>query len=296
VFHGKRRHPAEMGEVEIVEFLSYLANHRNVAPSTQNQALSALLFLYGKVLGMPLERLKDIERARKPQRIPVVLTRDEVWRILGYLNGPKKLAVQLLYGAGLRVTEAVTLRVKDLDIDYRQIVLRAAKGDKDRVTVLPGSLVQALREQILAVDSVHRDDVRSGYGGVPLPAALARKLPGASKELLWQFLFPSRLLSPNRDTGEICRHHMSAKTVQSAVRTACRHAGIHKRVTCHTFRHSFATHLLEDAYDIRTVQDLLGHKDVSTTMIYTHVMKRGGQGVRSPLDRQPAADKTASSA
>jgi integron integrase len=295
VFHGKRRHPVDMGEAEITDFLSHLATERKVAASTQNQALNALVFLYRQVLGMDLEGLKGLERARRTRKIPVVFSRDEVLRVLGMLMGEARLIAELLYGSGLRVTEATSLRVKDLDFDYRQIIVRDGKGAKDRVTVLPDALRQPLREQVQRVSAQHRQDLARGHGGVPLPHALAVKYPGAGTELAWQFLFPSRSLSPNRDTGEICRHCKSAKTIQRAVKRAVLRAGVTKRGSCHTFRHSFATHLLEDGYDIRTVQELLGHSNVNTTMIYTHVMKRGGQGVRSPLDRESMTTKSASS-
>lgn len=282
LFHRKR-HPREMAEPEVTEFLTHLAVERKVSASTQNQALSALLFLYRHVLDRELGDL-DAVRARRPKRLPVVLTRGEVLRVLERMDGVPKIVATLLYGSGLRLMEALRLRVKDIDFSFHQITVRSGKGDRDRVTMLPALLEDPLREHLRRVRDVHEADRRDGVAGVPLPHALARKYPNASSEWVWQYVFPSATLSPDRDTGELRRFHASPRTVQRAVKTAVREAGIAKRATCHTFRHSFATHLLIGGYDIRTVQELLGHRCVRTTMIYTHVLNRGGHGVQSPAD------------
>ena len=289
-FHG-RRHPREMGEAEVTAFLNDLALVRKVAAGTQNQALSALLFLYKEVLGQDLPWLDGLVRARRPPRLPAVLTRAETVRLLAQLTGTRWLIASLLYGAGLRVMECLRLRVKDVDLEYRQILVRDGKGDKDRVTVLPERLVEPVRGHLQRVRALHQRDLREGYGEVSLPHALARKYPRAGREWHWQFVFPSRLRSADPDGGAVRRHHLAESVPQRAVKEAARAAGIAKHVSCHTLRHSFATHLLEAGYDIRTVQELLGHSDVSTTMIYTHVLNRGGRGVKSPLDRveQPVA-------
>jgi integron integrase len=283
-FHGKR-HPAEMGAAEVTAFLSWLATERNVAAATQNQALSALLFLYKQVLGQPLPWLEELDRAQRPARVPTVLTREEVSRLLAAIQGTKWLMASLLYGAGLRLRECLKLRVKDIDFGYRQIVVRDGKGAKDRVTMLPATLVEPLKAQLRCAKEMHERDLRDGYGDVELPHALARKYPRAQYEWGWKFVFPSHKLSVDPRTGVIRRHHVYENYLIRGVARAARAAGIAKHVSCHTLRHSFATHLLERGYDIRTVQELLGHADVSTTMIYTHVLKRGGAGVASPLDR-----------
>jgi len=283
-FHGKR-HPAQMGAPEVAAFLSWLATERNVAAATQNQALSALLFLYKHVLGQELPWLDGFAHAKRPVRLPTVLTEAEVSRLLEFMDGSLKLMASLLYGAGLRQIECLQLRVKDVDFAYRQILVRDGKGAKDRVTMLPDNVVEPLQQQLGKVRALHRRDLDEGYGEVFLPHALARKYPRAGREWGWQFVFPSGKRSAEPGTGMIRRHHLYPETLGRAVARAARGARIVKPVTCHTLRHSFATHLLQSGQDIRTVQELLGHSDVSTTMIYTHVMNRGARGVRSPLDR-----------
>jgi integron integrase len=284
LFHNKR-HPAEMAEAEVTQFLSHLATDRNVAASTQNQALSALLFLYRDVLKQPLDWLDQVERAKKPSRLPVVLTRQEVHSVLLHLEGTRWLIASLLYGAGLRLMECLRLRVKDIDFGYNQIIVRDGKGAKDRITVLPASLKEPLQKHLIKVKVLHEQDLREGFGRVYLPHALEKKYRNANIELGWQYLFPASRRSEDPRSQIVRRHHLSEAAVQKAVYGAMRKAGISKPASCHTLRHSFATHLLEDGYDIRTVQELLGHKDVSTTMIYTHVLNRGGKGILSPLDR-----------
>jgi integron integrase len=285
LFHDKR-HPQDMGAPEIAAFLTHLAVQRNVAASTQNQALCALLFLYDEVLHQDVGPV-DAIRAKKPKRLPTVLTREEVERVIAAVTGPHRLVVRLLYGSGLRLMECLRLRVKDVDFAYRQIVVRDGKGHKDRVTVLPGKLVEPLKTHLRRVALIHQRDLDRGYGAVYLPYALETKYPNAAKEWCWQYVFPARSLSRDPRSGITRRHHLGESGPQRAVRRAARLAGIDKHVSCHTFRHSFATHLLEDGYDIRTVQELLGHKDVKTTMVYTHVLNRGGLAVRSPLDDLP---------
>lgn len=281
---NQMRSPREMGAGEIREYLSHLAIQKNVAASTQNQALNALLFLYQKVLQIKLPHIGDIERAKKPKKIPVVFNPDEALAVIGQLSGDTRMICSILYGAGLRLTEALRLRVKDLDFQRMQVHVHDAKHGKDRLTVLPGAIVEDLRRQIDLVRSIHRQDLGDGYGEVELPFALARKYPTAGRDLAWQYLFPSK----DRCVwnGRVRRHHVHESTIQRQVKAALRRAGIHKHAGPHTFRHSFATHLLQNGYDIRTVQELLGHKDVKTTMIYTHVLNNGGLTVRSPLDRQ----------
>jgi integron integrase len=285
IIYHKKRHPREMGVDEIRQYLSHLATDGNVAASTQNVALSALLFLYREVLLIELPLIEGVERAKRPQRIPVVLTIEEVKRVLAVLPGTHHLMASLLYGAGLRLMECVRLRVKDLDFDYRQIIVRDGKGEKDRRTILPSPLTEPLRRHLARVRLQHEEDVRQGYGRVYLPYALERKYPNAAADWLWQYVFPAAKLSVDPRTGERRRHHASEDRLQKAVRRAIQNARVEKRASCHTLRHSFATHLLEDGYDIRTIQELLGHADISTTMIYTHVLNRGGRGVRSPLER-----------
>jgi integron integrase len=286
-FHALR-HPRELGAAEIGAFLSHLAVAGNVSASTQNQAKSAILFLYREVLGVELPWLEGVESAKRPQRLPVVLTQDEVSRLLSRMSGTTGLIAKLLYGTGLRVMEAVRLRIKDLDFDRLEVLVRDGKGAKDRVTVLPEALVQPLRAQLAVAQALHQRDLGEGYGLVYLPHALARKYPSAAGEWMWQYAFPAERLSEDPRAGIKRRHHLDPQHVQRAMHTAVRAAGIHKPATPHTLRHSFATHLLQTGYDIRTVQELLGHKDVQTTMIYTHVLNRGGRGVRSPLDRDGA--------
>jgi integron integrase len=284
IFFSGKRHPAELGGEEVTAFLNYLARERTVAAATQNQALSALLFLYKEVLGQPLPWLDGLERAKRPARVPSVLTREEVRSLLAHMRGSKWLMASLLYGAGLRLRECLKLRVKDVDFGYRQIVVRNGKGAKDRVTMLPASVVAPLRAHLERVRKLHERDVARGYGDVELPDALVRKYPRAQYEWGWKFVFPSYKLAVDPRTGVIRRHHVYENFVIRGVKEAARAARIVKHVSCHTLRHSFATHLLEGGYDIRTVQELLGHADVSTTMIYTHVLNKGGWGVASPLD------------
>jgi integron integrase len=283
LFSGTR-HPAEMGKPEVEAFLSHLAVRGNVAASTQNQALHAILFLYREILGMELDWLTSVVRAKKPVLLPVVLTQDEVRRVLVHLEGVQWLAVMLLYGAGLRLLECLRLRVKDVDFSYRQITVRQGKGNKDRGTVLPVAAEERLQEHLKRVKRVFESDLNIGAGQVKLPGALSRKYPNASREWAWQWVFPATRHYRDIESGTLFRHHLHETVVQKAVKTAARLAEVSKRVTCHTFRHSFATHLLQEGYDIRTVQELLGHKEVSTTMIYTHVLNKGGRGVRSPAD------------
>jgi integron integrase len=283
VFNG-RRHPREMGGPEVTAFLSSLATQGHVSASTQNQALSAILFLYSAVLEKNLEWMDGIVRAKRPVRVPVVLTRQEVTAILGQMSGLPWLMASILYGAGLRVTECTRLRVKDIDFERNEIIVRAGKGKKDRVTMLPVRLKPALTAHLARVRRVHEADLRRGRGTVELPDALERKYPGAERQWGWQWAFPAARTYAVGGTDVRRRHCMHVSVLQRAFKMAVRLAGITKNATCHTLRHSFATHLLESGYDIRTVQELLGHSDVSTTMIYTHVLNRGGRGVQSPLD------------
>jgi integron integrase len=284
LFHDKR-HPRDMGAREVEAFLSWLATERQVAASTQNQALSALLFLYREVLEIELPWLDDVKPAKRPERLPVVLTREEVRAVLARLDGRNALMASLLYGSGLRLMECVRLRIKDVELDRRQLLVRDGKGGKDRMTMLPQRLVPGLREQIERAREIHRQDLADGHGAVWLPHALARKYPRAPWEPGWQYVFPASRRSTDPRSGRTGRHHIEEKSLQRAVKGAVRTAGIEKPASCHTFRHSFATHLLEDGHDIRTIQELLGHRDVKTTMIYTHVADCGGRGVPSPLDR-----------
>lgn len=284
ITYHKGRHPREMSGPEVQAFLNHLAMERRVAASTQNQALSAVLFLYREVLEIELPWLDELVRAKRPDRLPVVLTREEVARVLANLEGVNALIGGLLYGAGLRVTECLRLRVKDIDFGYGEIIVRDGKGQKDRRTVLPRTLEESLRRQLSRVKLFHEQDLRTGQPGVSLPFALAKKYPRAQRLWPWQFIFPARRLCSSPYTGQPIRHHLLPDGIQRAVKRAVHASGVEKPVSCHTFRHCFATHLLESGYDIRTVQELLGHADVSTTMIYTHVLNRGGRGVRSPLD------------
>ena len=283
LFHGKR-HPQEMGKPEVEQFLSHLAVERNVAASTQNQALSAILFLYKEVLEKNIGWLDDVERAKRPARLPVVLTAAEVRAVLAHLEGRHRLMANLLYGAGLRLMECVRLRVKDLDFEYRQITVRDGKGQKDRLTMLPDALAGPLRTHLADVKILHEQDLQEGFGNVYLPFALERKYPNAGREWGWQYVFPASQRSIDPRSNIERRHHLDEQTLQRAFKNAVRASGVAKPASCHSLRHSFATHLLMAGYDIRTVQELLGHKDVSTTMIYTHVLNRGGKGVVSPLD------------
>ena len=282
-FHGLR-HPSELGARDVGTFLAHLARVGRVSASTQNQALAALQFLYRELLGTPLGVVDTLVHAKRPRRLPVVLTRAEVRAVLGELRGPPRLAATLLYGGGLRLLEALTLRVKDVDLERRELGVRDGKGQKDRVTVLPEGARSAMGVHLTRVRALHARDLAAGGGRVTLPGALARKLPTAAASWAWQWVFPAARQYRDAATGELRRHHLHPTVLQRLVPDAARRAGVAKRVTCHTFRHSFATHLLEDGYDIRTVQELLGHSDVRTTMIYAHVLNRGGRGVRSPAD------------
>lgn len=274
-----------MGEAEIGRFLSSLAIDRRVSASTQNQALNATLFLYREVLGKEIGYVNGVVRAKRPQRLPVVLTRDEVKALLSQLEGTDWLMATLIYGAGLRLMECCRLRVKDVDFGQNEIIVRAGKGNKDHHTVLPAAVKEPLARHLTIGKQLHSEHVRQGFGRVALPNALARKYPNAGAEWAWQWIFPATKYYVDRTSGRRYRHHLHESVIQKAVNEACRRAGIPKPATCHSLRHSFATHLLEDGYDIRTVQELLGHRDVSTTMIYTHVLNRGGRGVFSPADR-----------
>lgn len=284
LFHSKR-HPSDMAEPEVTAFLSHLAVDKIVSSSTQTQALSAILFLYRDVLNYPLERLDHIHRAKKSERLPVVFTKDEAQAVLAHLDGSLWLMANLLYGSGLRLMECLRLRVKDLDFHYNQIIVRDGKGSKDRVTVLPSSIKSPLQRHLTRVKALHATDLKEGFGRVYLPNALSRKYPQADREWCWQYVFPSAKRSVDPRTGVVRRHHVNEQSLQRAIGVAVRKADISKPASCHTFRHSFATHLLEDGYDLRTVQELLGHKDVRTTMIYTHVLNRGPRAVKSPLDK-----------
>lgn len=289
-FHNLR-HPNEMGAREIEQFLTHLAVTQHVSASTQNQAMSAILFLFKQVPGIdpgPVHAL----RAKMPERLPVVLSRQEVKTILAYLEGLPWLMAYLMYGSGLRLMECVRLRIKDVDFDYHQITVRDGKGAKDRVTMLPKVIVEALRQRIAKMKVLHAQDLAEGFGDVYLPYALDRKYPNTAKEFGWQYVFAAQKRSVDPRSGKTMRHHIGQKVLQGAVKKAMKAAGITKHASCHTLRHSFATHLLEAGYDIRTVQELLGHKDVSTTMIYTHVLNRGGKGVVSPADiiAEPSAE------
>ncbi|MDO9365155.1 MAG: integron integrase [Methylotenera sp.] len=284
ILHNGKRHPKDMGVVEVEAFLTHLAVARNVSASTQNQAKSAILYLYKEVLGVDLPWLDNVTQAKAPKRLPVVLTQAEVQAVLSRLDGTMWLIASLLYGSGLRIMETLRLRVKDVDFARREILVREGKGFKDRVTMLPVSLVEPLKSHLLKVQALHKDDLSTGHGEVFMPMALDRKYPSAGKDWSWQYCFPSIKLSVDPRSKMVRRHHADEKTVQRAVKRAVNLAGLTKLATPHTFRHSFATHLLEGGYDIRTVQELLGHSDVATTMIYTHVLNKGGRGVSSPLD------------
>jgi len=283
LFHGKR-HPLEMGAPEVRAYLTHLATERHVAASTQNVALCALLFLYRDVLGSELPPVTGVVRARTKSKLPVVFTRAEVAAVLAHLQGVDHLMASLLYGAGLRVMECMRLRVKDVDFARRQLTVREAKGERQRVTMLPEASCQPLHQHLLRVRALHREDLQRGHGAVYLPYALERKYPHAAREWAWQYIFPAERLSRDPRTHLLRRHHRDESGLQRAVKAAIRAADLHNAGSCHSLRHSFATHLLEAGYDIRTVQELLGHKDVRTTMVYTHVLNRGGRGVRSPLD------------
>lgn len=282
-FHGLK-HPAQLNETHIVAFLNDLANQKNVAGSTQNQALSAIVFLYKHILNKPPENLDNLKRAKRSKHLPVVLSESEARSVINYLDGVQKLIVSLLYGAGLRISEALRLRILDIDFGYQQIMVRNGKGLRDRVTMMPESIKSDLINQIQKVKRLHQSDLEKGFGETILPKALAGKYPNGPKEFKWQYLFPSKKRTVDPRSGIRHRYHISARNVRRSVRVAVKQCSIEKKVSPHTFRHSFATHLLKNGYDIRTVQELLGHKSVKTTMVYTHVLNRGGKGVKSPLD------------
>lgn len=284
LFHDKQ-HPSELKEAEVVRFLSHIASVRKCSPSTQSQALAALIFLYKHVLQTPLGELQGISFPKKKIHSPVILSSNEVFQILNEMKGVDKLVVQLLYGSGLRVTEALSLRIKDVDFSNRCLTIRMAKGNKDRVVTLASSIIPTLKDQFNTALILHEKDLSRGMGCAPAPYALRRKLGTSLRSPSWQYIFPSERITEITDTGELVRYHRHPDNVRRSIASACKRCGIQKRVTCHTFRHSFATHLLQNGADIRTVQDQLGHADVKTTEIYTHVIKRGGGGVISPLDK-----------
>jgi len=277
-------HPRDLGNRDIVKYLNYLANECNLAASTQNQALSALIFLYEHVLQIPVGELKNLKRAKKPKRLPVVLSKEQALAVINELDGVNQMVLELIYGAGLRVSEALGLRIQDVDFDYRQITVWNGKGRKDRITMLPDRVIPKLENHIEKVRLLHRADLNKGYGKTILPNALSKKYPGAETEFIWQYLFPSRYRRRDPRSGIRHRYHISARNIRRELGRVSKKLNIPKRVTPHTFRHSFATHLLQGGYDIRTVQDLLGHKSLKTTSIYLHVLNRGGHGVKSPLD------------
>ena len=283
VFHG-RQHPTTMSAPEIRAFLAYLAESQEVAASTQNQALNAILFLYREILKTDVGEINDIPRAHMPKRLPTVFTRSEVKRVLDYLQGTEFLMASLLYGAGLRLSECTSLRIKDLDFELRAVTIRDGKGEKDRITVLPKSLVEPLKRHIQNLLRLYRSDMSAAWAGATLPDALRKKYPSASRELGWQYLFPASRLTQDHHHHLLQRHHIDESVLQRAVKNAVLRSGITKSGSCHSLRHSFATHLLEQGYDIRTVQELLGHRDVRTTMVYTHVLTKSGLAIHSPLD------------
>lgn len=285
IFH-KKRHPNEMGEKEIGEYLTYLAIERKVSPSTQNQALNSIIYLYKYILKIDLGEIKKL-RPRGSKHLPTVLTQKEVHKVISLLNGENRLMTKLIYGSGLRVSECFNLRVKDLDFEMSHVIVRDSKGNRDRLTMLPQSLHEPLREHLIGIKTLYEQDRKNKIEGVYLPHALARKYPKAGKEWIWQWVFPSEKLSKDPRSEIIRRHHRHESSLRKKIKSASSKAGIQKHVTPHTFRHSFATHLLENNYDIRTVQELLGHKSVKTTMIYTHVLNKGPSAVTSPLDMQP---------
>lgn len=284
IFFHQKQHPKDLGPVEVSAFLSHLATNEAAAKATQQQALNAIVFLYRDVLLKPLGVLPDLKRSNRPPRLPEVLTKAEVQRVLLLADARYGLALSVLYGTGLRLMELVRLRVKDVDFERNQIMVRAGKGGKDRVTMLPDKLKPELQQQIERVRNIWQEDVRANRAGVSLPAGVEKKYPKAAREWPWQFVFPAQNLSRDSASGKILRHHLQEDNLQRAMKSAVVRAGLGKNATCHTLRHSFATHLLEAGYDLRTLQDLLGHKDVTTTQIYTHVMQKPGLGVKSPLD------------
>jgi integron integrase len=283
LFHNKR-HPSELGGIELNEFLTHLAVNENVAASTQNQALCAILFLYKEVLHQELDLHLDSVRAKRPQNLPTVMTVNEVLAVLQNLSGVYQLVSKLLYGSGLRLNEALQLRIKDIDFAQQQITIHDSKGMRSRMTMLPQSIIEEIQVHLQSVKHLHNQDLAKGYGSVYLPFALERKYPNADRQWIWQYVFPSSQISKDPRSSIMRRHHLHETGLQKAIKQSVKTVGIQKRVSCHTFRHSFATHLLQNGYDIRTVQELLGHRDVKTTMIYTHVLNRGGRGVVSPMD------------
>lgn len=285
ILYHKKRHPNEMGKIEVESFLTYLATDRHVAASTQNQALSAILYLYKHVLEQDIEWIDNVVRAKRPKYLPTVLSQNEVKMLLHELSGTYQLIAQLLYGAGLRLMEVMRLRVQDINFEYKQIIIRSGKGNKDRVSVLPDIVIDSLKDHILKAKLLHEKDLEEGFGDVYLPYALNRKYPNAGTEWRWQYIFPSIKRSTDPESGKTRRHHLYEKNLTRAVKKAANTLNFTRRVSSHTFRHSFATHLLEQGYDIRTVQELLGHKDVKTTQIYTHVMQKRASAVKSPLDK-----------
>jgi len=284
LFHNKK-HPKKLGEKEIKQYINHLAVKQNLAAATQNQALCAILFLYREVLDIELEDIENIRWAKKAKRLPVVFSKKEVTRIMAELSGVYKLMVMLMYGSGLRMKECLQLRIKDIDFDNKQVIVRAGKGKKDRYTLMPKTIVKSLKKHMKKVKKLHDQDLAAGNGSVYLPYSLDKKYPNANKKFGWQYLFPSKTLSEDPDTGIKRRHHIHGRTLQRAVKTAIKRAGIRKHGGCHTFRHSFATHLLEDGANVRVVQELLGHRNLETTMVYTHVMSKSKAGVESPADR-----------
>jgi len=283
LFH-KKRHPLEMGKPEVEAFLSFLATDKNVAASTQNQALSAILFLYKQVLNVEIDWIDNVIRAKRPKYLPTVLSSSEVKLLIGEMHGTHQLLAKILYGSGLRLMEVLRLRVQDINFEYKQLIIRSGKGNKDRVTVLPSNVIKPLMIQMEKARQLHNNDLNEGYGEVYLPFALNRKYPNAAKEWIWQYVFPSDKRSTDPRSNVIRRHHLYERGFSRAIKKAAFNIGLNKRISSHTFRHCFATHMLENGYDIRTVQELLGHKDVKTTQIYTHVMKKGASGVKSPLE------------
>jgi len=285
IAYHDNRHPRELNSGHIKSYLTHLVVERNVSPSTQNQALNAIIFLYNNVLNIELDDFYDFQRAKKARRIPQVFTHQEALSVINQLEGEFQMIASLLYGSGLRLLEALRLRVKDVQFVRKQLIIRAAKGNKDRYTLLPGSLIEPLKTQIQKVESIHKQDLSDGYGDVYLPSALAEKYPNASKDPTWQYVFPSPRVSTDPRTGKIRRHHIHETYLQREIKSAVRKAGIKFPASAHTFRHTFATELLINGYDIRTVQELLGHNDVSTTMIYTHVINKTADWIKSPLDK-----------
>ncbi len=283
LFHNKR-HPKEMAGPEISQFLSHLAVQEKVAASTQNQALCALVFLYKQILNIDVGEFPEIHWSKMPKKLPVVFTAREAKAVISHLKDTNRLMAMLLYGSGLRLSECLQLRVKDIDFEFKQITVRRGKGQKDRRTLLPLRLIDPLKKQIEYVKEVHEYDLKNGYDSISMPYALEKKYPNAGKELGWKFMFPATQISTDSRSGLKRRHHIHESVLQKAVKKAIRKAGITKHAGCHTFRHSFATRLLENGYDIRTIQELMGHANVKTTMIYTHVINKGGMGVKSPLD------------